>query len=103
MQLYERDAVHTFDGTVVSTGLAAISAAFDRGFASPYKLSGKVLECMEADGVALIRARWKSLNPDGAVRGEAVSCEVAKKGADGLWRYLIDDATGGSRQNGKPP
>lgn len=97
MRLYAPGALHTFDGAAVSTGLSEISAAFDRGFASPYKLSGRVLACMEADGVALIRARWTSLNPDGTVRGEAVSCEVATKGADGLWRYLIDDASGGSR------
>jgi len=114
MRLYAPEAVHTFDGTVVSTGLSAISAAFDRGFASPYTLSGTVLSCLEADGVALIRALWKSINPDGSVRHESISCEVARKGPDGLWRYLIDDATGGSRridatsstpaghQNGKP-
>ena len=97
LRLYTPDAVHTFDGVTVSTGLAAISAAFDRGLASPFKLSGSVLACIEADGVALIRARWKSLNPDGTVRNNSVSCEVAKQGNDGLWRYLIDDATGGSR------
>lgn len=101
MQLYAPDAVHTFDGATISTGLSAVSAAFDRGFAGPHKLSGRVLTCMEADGVALIRARWTSLNPDGSVRSEAVSCEVAKRGADGLWRYLIDDASGGSRGVGQ--
>ena len=102
LQLYEPGAVHTFDGAAVSTGLDAISTAFDRGFSSPYSLSGKVLSCIEADGVALIRAQWTSHNPDGTARHVSISCEVAKRGADGLWRYLIDDATGGSRQNGKP-
>lgn len=101
LQLYEPGAVHTFDGTAVSTGLDAISAAFDHGFSSLYKLSGKVLSCMEADGVALIRAQWTSHNPDGAARHVSISCEVAKRGADDLWRYLIDDATGGSRGVGR--
>lgn len=97
MTLYAAEARHTFDGLTVSTGIAAISSAFDRGFANPYRLSGTVLSCMEADGIALVRALWKSINPDGSVRHDSVSCEVAKKGPDGLWRYLIDDATGGRR------
>ena len=99
MRLYAAEAVHTFDGISISTGVAAISAAFDRGFASPFMLEGKTLSCVVAGDTALIRAHWQSLHPNGALHRDSVSCEVASKGADGLWRYLIDDATGGSRQS----
>jgi uncharacterized protein (TIGR02246 family) len=98
MQLYAPDAVHTFDGVTTATGLAAISAAFDRGFAGPFKLSGKTLLCLVSGETALMRVAWRVLNPDGSALRENVSCEVVAKGADGLWRYILDDATGGSRQ-----
>ena len=97
MQLYAPDAAHTFDGTTVSTGLTAISAAFDRGFAGEMRLSGKTLSCVVVGDIALLRVLWRSLASDGSVRAENVSCEVAVRGADRRWRYIIDDATGGSR------
>lgn len=97
MKLYAPDAVHTFDGSSVSRGVAAISAAFDRSFAGPIKLRGKTLSCLASGDTALLRVRWQSLNPDGTVLRDSVSCEVVAKGRDGLWRYVIDDATGGSR------
>ena len=97
MRLYVDDAVHTFDGVTFSTGLAAISAVFDRAFAGPNTLSGTLLSCMVSGDTALLRALWRSSGADGKVHRDSVSCEVVTKGADGLWRYIIDDATGGSR------
>jgi uncharacterized protein (TIGR02246 family) len=97
MRLYAPDAVHTFDGVTISKGLAAIGAAFDRGFAGQTKLSGRTLACTISGDTALLRVRWRSVDPSGKVLRESISCEVAAKGADGLWRYIIDDATGGSR------
>jgi ketosteroid isomerase-like protein len=98
MRLYALDAVHSFDGVAVSCGIAAISAAFDRGFAGSTKLRGRTLGCMVTGQTALLRVLWQSLDPAGAVLRENISCEVVTKGADGLWRYIIDDATGGSRK-----
>ncbi len=100
MRLYADDAVHTFDGITISTGLQAIGAAFDRGFAGPYTLAGKTLTCLAAADTALLRVLWRSLQPDGSIRHASISCEVLAKGADGLWRYCLDDATGGSRTDG---
>ena len=100
LRLYAPDTVHTFDGGSTSTGLAAISAAFDRGFAGPNTLAGKTLSCIVARDTALLRVLWRSLGPDGAVRRQDISVEVVAKGPDNLWRYLIDDATGGSRPTG---
>lgn len=97
MQLYASDATHTFDGAFVSQGQAAISAAFDRGFAGSTNLIGETLSCIVSGDLALQRVRWKSVNPDASVRRSDISCEVLSRGSDGLWRYVIDDATGGSR------
>ena len=97
MRLYANDAAHTFDGVTIATGVAAISAAFDRGFAGPFKLSGQTLTCIVAHDTALLRVVWQSLNPDGTVRNTSISCEVLARGTDGRWRYIIDDATGGGR------
>jgi ketosteroid isomerase-like protein len=97
MQLYMPDAVHTFDGETLSRGIAAISAAFDRGFAGSIRLRGKTLACLVSGDTALLRVRWESLDPSNAVLRESISCEVVTKGTDGRWRYSIDDATGGMR------
>ncbi len=97
MRLYAPNAVHTFTGETMSTGLEAISAAFDRGFAGAIRLEGRTLTCLAAGDTAFLRVLWRSIGPDGTVRGENISAEVLAKGADGLWRYIIDDATGGSR------
>ena len=102
MRLYADDAVHTFDGITVSTGLPAISAAFDRGFAGKNTLAGKTLSCLATADIALLRVLWHSVLPDGTIRHSSISCEVLAKGPDGLWRYRLDDATGGSRPDGAP-
>ena len=97
IKLYAPDAVHTFDGNTISKGHSAIGAAFGSGFAGPFRLAGETISCVVSGDIALLRVRWKSFNADGTSRGVSVSCEVAGKGADGLWRYVIDDATGGFR------
>jgi ketosteroid isomerase-like protein len=97
MRLYAPDAVHTFDGVTLHQGIAVISRAFDRGFAATTMLRGRTLACLVTGDTALLRVRWHSVEPSGAVLRESISCEVVTKSADGLWRYIIDDATGGSR------
>ena len=97
MRLYAQDAAHTFDGAIIVTGIPAISAAFDRGFAGSYKLGGTLLSSMLRGDTALLRVRWRVLDADAKLQRESVSLEVLAKGADGLWRYILDDATGGNR------
>jgi ketosteroid isomerase-like protein len=97
MRLYAPDAVHTFDGVTIHKGIAAISTAFDRGFAGTTMLRGRTLERLVTGDTALLRVRWHSVEPSGTVLRESISCEVVAKGTGGFWRYIIDDATGGSR------
>ena len=100
MRLYARRATQTFDGMAIHSGFDAISMAFDGGFSAQIKLAGEVLTCLVAADLALLRVRWQSYNRDGSPRNTSISCEVLQKGADGLWRYILDDATGGSRDSG---
>ena len=97
MALYAEDAAYTFNGVTIITGLGKIGAAFDRGLASSLNMTGSVLSCVTSCDTALVRMHWKMVKPDGGFHSEGVSCEILRKGADGLWRYIIDDATGGNR------
>ena len=44
--------------------------------------------------IALLRANWSVIAPDGTVMAEGQSTEVAKKLANGGWGYLIDCPNG---------
>ena len=100
LSLYADDAVFTFDGTATVSGLAAIDAAFDRAFASPLKMTGSVASLAVAGGTALLRMHRTLITPGGTTHSDGVSAEVLSRGTDGLWRYIIDDATGGGRSAG---
>lgn len=47
--------------------------------------------------IALTRANWKVVAPDGSVVAEGTSTEVAKKLENGGWGYLIDCPNGPPR------
>ena len=76
------------------SGHAAIGAAFDAIFAGPLQMTGRALSIASAGTVALIRMHWQLVGSDGNVPLADVSAEVLARGADGLWRYIIDDPRG---------
>lgn len=51
--------------------------------------SGIISEVIVGD-IALTRANWSVVAPDGSVLAQGQSTEVAKKLEDGGWGYLID-------------
>jgi len=97
LDLYEPDAVFTFDGVQKAAGHAQIKEALAGFFASPFKLRGKYDFVHVAGNVALASLRWEMLEPEGWINSDGVSMEVLTKGADGLWRFAVDDATAGRR------
>ena len=97
LALYEPDAVYTFDGKTKAVGTEQIKAAFEGVLAGPMKLSGAYEEVYVAGDTALCRLKWEMRGADGWIESDGVSVEVQKRGSDGLWRFKIDDATGGSR------
>lgn len=97
--LYAPDAVFTFDGQTFARGTVEIKAAIDGFLASKMTLKGRYVGApLIAGDVAMCSLRWEMLNEDGWIDSDGVSVEVLKRGADGMWRFAIDDATGASRE-----
>jgi uncharacterized protein (TIGR02246 family) len=97
LDLYAADALFTFDGVAKAEGKEQIAAALAGFLASPLKLRGNYVAVHVAGDTALCRLKWDLLDPSGAVNSSGVSAEVLRRGADGKWRFQIDDATGGGR------
>jgi uncharacterized protein (TIGR02246 family) len=98
LALYADDAAFTFDGVNFARGTGQIKGALDGFLASQMKLRGKYVSVLVAGDVALCSLRWEMLGADGWIDQDGVSIEVLKRGADGKWRFAIDDATGASRE-----
>ncbi len=77
-----------------SEGIAGARAAF-AGFIDmrPTIKSDVFSETIIGD-IALLRANWSVIAPDGSVIAEGQSTEVAKKLDNGGWGYLIDCPNG---------
>jgi hypothetical protein len=50
--------------------------------------------CVERGDVALLSNTWEFRS--GSTELTSTSAEVAVRGSDGTWRYLIDNPTGGA-------
>jgi uncharacterized protein (TIGR02246 family) len=97
LALYTDTAILTIDGTAVARGKAEIDAMVTPFFQGPLKITIKCVLCHQLNDTALVRSDWKLTGPDGAMAMAGSSAEVLRKGADGLWRFIIDDATLASR------
>jgi uncharacterized protein (TIGR02246 family) len=98
LALYEDTAVFTLDGTTVARGVGEIEQAMAPFFEGPLKIA---IACtgVHSDGsTALVRSDWTLTMPDGSVAASGASAEVLRKGAGGLWRFVIDDASFASRK-----
>lgn len=87
----------TGPGTEAVTGVAAIREVMAGFLASKPVMEFERDYTLVRGGLALLRGKWKltSRGEDGAetvITGS--SLEVAQKGADGLWRYVIDHPWG---------
>jgi len=97
LTLYTDTALLTVDGTIVARGKVEIDRMVTPFFESPLKIAIKCVTCHQQGDTALVRSDWKLTGPDGAVAMAGSSAEVLRKGADGLWRFIFDDATFASR------
>lgn len=95
--LYEDDAVFTYDGEDKAVGRAQIEAALAGFQMAGLKMRGSTASLYVSGDLAMTRMRWELVDASGAVQSSGISCEVQRRGTDGLWRFLLDDATGGSR------
>ena len=98
LDLYAPDAVFTFDGTTTARGLAEIEKALSPFFDEPFKITVECVACHQSGDTALVCSDWKLTAPDGSVAMAGASAEILRRGADGRWRFVVDDATFASRR-----
>lgn len=78
-------------------GLSGVRAAFaDLVAIRPTIKSDVFSEVINGD-IALLRANWRVVAPDGTTLAEGKSTEVARKHENGGWVYLIDCPNGPPR------
>jgi uncharacterized protein (TIGR02246 family) len=97
LALYMETAILTVDGSAVARGRAEIDRMVTPFFEGPLKIDIKCSSCLQQMDTALVRSDWTLNAPDGTVAMAGSSAEILRKGADGLWRFIIDDATFASR------
>lgn len=84
------------DGRTV-TGHAAIAAELERDLKLGLPLEAKARHVFVADNVAQIVVDWSidGTGPDGKhVHLGGAAADIVRRGADGLWRYIIDNNQG---------
>ena len=95
--LYDENAVLTIDGAATARGHTAIAAMMAPMFESPLKIAARCSTCHENGDTAVVRTDWILTAPDGSAAMQGGSAEVLRRGGDGRWRFVIDDATFSSR------
>ena len=97
MTLYDPEAVLIAkDGRTV-TDRAEIAAELERDLSLGLPLEAKARHVFVAGDIAQIVVDWSidGTGPDGKhVHVEGTASDVARRGADGRWRYLIDNRLG---------
>ena len=96
-QLYTEDAIFTYDGQEKAVGRKQIEGAIAGFMMAGLKMRGQNVSVYVVGEIALTRFKWELFDAAGATVASNVSTEVQKRGADGLWRFIIDDSGGGSR------
>ena len=95
--LYEPEAVLVAkDGRTV-TGHTEIAAQLERDLKLGLPLEAKMRHAFVADDIAQIVLDWSidGRGPDGEhVHVEGSASDVVRRGADGFWRYVIDNNRG---------
>lgn len=96
-QLYTEDAIFTYDGAERAVGRKQIEGALAGFMMAGLKFRGENVGTYIVGDIALTRFKWELLDKEGAVMARGISAEVQQRGADLMWRLLIDDSGGGSR------
>ena len=96
-KLYAEDAVFTYNGQDLAVGPEQIEKAVAGFMLGGFKMRGRNVGVFTSGDIAMTRFAWEMLDASGGVVASGVSAEVQRQGPDGLWRFIIDDAGGGSR------
>ncbi len=77
-----------------SEGLEGARKAFEGFLDVRPKIESSVFSEIITGDIAMLRANWRVIAPNGSVMAEGQSTEVAKKLDNGGWGYLIDCPNG---------
>lgn len=97
LALYAPEAIFTMDGETYARGTGEIKGVIDQLLSAPSTMKGKYDSVLVAGDTAVCKLRWELLDGEGWISMDGVSMEVLRRGGDGKWRFIIDDATGTSR------
>jgi len=99
LALYEPTAVLRTDGESTYHGLDEIRVALRNlldALGADGRLIGRNVFCLVHGDVALLRADYVAKRRDGTAIMRGSSAEIVYRGSDGIWRYIVDHATGSS-------
>ncbi len=95
LALYEDNAAFVNGDRSVMNGLAALRPVLEGFLGMKGRMEMETVSVLEGGrDLALLSGRWmlSATGPDGGpIRMTGTSQEVARRGTDGAWRYVIDD------------
>lgn len=92
--LYDEDAsLVEMDGSV-ARGLDGVRRVWADFVGLGGRISMTTRYCVEQGDLALLSNAWRFTSE--AMSFDSASAEVAVRGPDGTWRYLVDNPTGGA-------
>ncbi|HEX4183609.1 MAG TPA: DUF4440 domain-containing protein [Caulobacteraceae bacterium] len=97
MDMYAPDVVFVENDGRLVTDRAEITARIGRDIVLGLQLAANVRHVFVAGDIAQIIVDWSidGKGPDGEdVKLGGSACDIARRGADGFWRYLIDNNQG---------
>lgn len=93
--LYEPDAVMPQPGGEPLVGVDAIRGALQSFLSAGGTMSIDSSAVLETGDLALTHNKWRLVS-GGSTLMEGVTAEVVRRGADGTWRYILDNPMGGA-------
>ena len=93
VDVYEENALVVPMPGTEARGTHAISSMFAQMLRPGMRAEQNSTKVLEADGIALFLSHW-TLHIEGVPPQHFTATTVLRKGADGGWRALIDNATG---------
>jgi ketosteroid isomerase-like protein len=97
MALHEPKSVFIANDGRTITDHVEIAAELEKDLALGLPLNATVRHVFVADDIAQIVVDWfiDGIGPDGKhVRRGGSACDIVRRGADGRWRYIIDNNQG---------